>query len=322
MADRMRRGRQATCRRGHLLPWSRAPSGSLLAPDHPRDPSRGQSDPVKAAVVTPICAWDTDPRIPVRRYGVAKRLSDEPMPTPSGTARWNVASVRGVLRSPASAGTVSWGRPRPAPARSRTSALQPVGPGERHQPGPPEAWRAIPVPAIVSQATCDAAQARLDRQSPFARRNQTAHDTLLRGLGSWGQCLLACTGRPLPPGSHADRCRGRTDARRAAQGERWTARYTPARALDELVWHDRCRVLTAPMRITQALQRAQGGAWLPQAFQARRQILQEALAQRERQRNRLLEVSLADMIHRDECERQHKEGTQTPGSFSFRRGIA
>src|SRR5882724_10618078 len=157
IADRMRRGRQATFRSGQLLPWSRAPYGSLLDPDRPRDPSRVRIDPVKAAVVTQIFAWYTDPRTPVSLYWVAKRLSDEQIPTPSGKARWNVASVRGVLRSPAYAGTAYWGRTRPAPARSRKSALQPVGPGESHQPAPPEEWLAIPVPAIVSQDTFEAA---------------------------------------------------------------------------------------------------------------------------------------------------------------------
>ena len=316
IADRMRRGRQAKFRSGQLLPWSRAPYGYLLDPDRPRDPSRVRIDPVKAAVVTQIFAWYTDPRIPVSLYWVAKRLSDEQIPTPSGKARWNVASVRGVLRSPAYAGTAYWGRTRPAPARARKSALQPVGPGESHQPAPPEEWLAIPVPAIVSQDTFDAAQARLDRNSQFARRNNTAHDYLLRGLVSCGQCLLACTGRTLHPGYHYYLCRGRTDALRAAQGERCTARYAPARALDELVWHDLCRVLTEPVLITQALQRAQGGAWLPQAFQARRKTLQEALAQLERQRTRLLEVYLADIIHRDEFERKHQEVTQTHHSLT------
>src|SRR5262249_2948563 len=42
IAERMRRGRQATLRSGPLLPWPRAPYGYLLEPDRPRDASRVQ----------------------------------------------------------------------------------------------------------------------------------------------------------------------------------------------------------------------------------------------------------------------------------------
>jgi site-specific DNA recombinase len=311
IADRMRRGRQAKFRSGQLLPWSRAPYGYLLDPDRPRDSTRVRLDPVQAAVVAQIFAWYTDPQTPVSLYWVAKRLSDAKIPTASGKSRWNVATVRGILRSSAYAGTAYWGRTRPAPARRRKSALQPVGPGASQQPAPPEEWIAIPVPAIISQETFEAAQARLDRNSQMARRNNTAHEYLLRGVVSCGQCQLSCTGRTLHPGYHYYLCRGRTDALRAAQGERCTARYAPAKALDALVWQDLCRVLTEPALITHELERAQGGAWLPQALQARRKTVREALAQLERQQERLLHVYLAEIISYDEFERKRKEVTQT-----------
>ena len=104
IADRMRRGRQAKLRSGHLLPWSVAPYGYLLDPERPRDPSRLRLDPVKAAVVTQIFAWYTDPQTPASVYLVAKRLSDDQRPTPTSRRRWNVASVRGILRNTSSAG--------------------------------------------------------------------------------------------------------------------------------------------------------------------------------------------------------------------------
>jgi site-specific DNA recombinase len=57
----MRRGRQAKLRSGQLLPWTRAPYGSLLDAERPRDPSRGRLDPVQAAVVEHMFAWDDAP---------------------------------------------------------------------------------------------------------------------------------------------------------------------------------------------------------------------------------------------------------------------
>jgi site-specific DNA recombinase len=170
---------------------------------------------------------------------------------------------------------------------------------------------AIPVPAIVSQETFDAVQQRLARNVQMARRNNTVHEYLLRGLVSCAQCWLTCSGQTRPPGYHYYVCQGRTDTLRAAQGERCTARYTPAQALDALVWQDLCRVLSQPALITHELERAQRGEWLPQALEARRQTLRDVLAQLERQQARLLEVYLAEVIGRDEFERKRKEVTHT-----------
>lgn len=311
IADRMRRGRQAKLRRGQLLPWTVAPYGSVLDPERPRDPRRLRLDPVQAAVVTQIFAWYTDPPTPATLYSVAKRLTEAQIPTRRGKPRWNVASVRGSLCSPVYMGTAYSGRTCPAPARVRPSALRPVGPGQTRRPAPPEDWIPIPVPAIVSEETFAAVQARLARNTQMARRNNTTHAYLLRGLVSCGQCQLSCRGRTLPTGYHDYICRGRTDALRAAPGQRCPARFAPARALDELVWQELCRSLTQPALIVPELKRARRGEWLPQALQARRKTLREALAQRERQHARLLEVYLAEIIEREEFERKRQEVPQT-----------
>jgi len=311
IAERMRRGRQAKLRSGQLLPWTRAPYGYLLDPDRPRDASRVRLDPVQAAVVEQMFAWYTDAGQAPSFSQVAKRLSDAPIPTPRGGTRWNVASVRGILRSPTSMGVAYSGRTRPTPARRRKSALQPVGLGQSQQPAPVEEWIAVPVPAIISEETFEAAQHRLNRNVQMARRNNTAYTYLLRGLVSCGQCRLTCGGRTLHPGYHYYFCRGRTDSLRLALGERCTARYAPAQVLDALVWQDLCRVLSEPALIPHELERAQMGAWLPQALHARRQTLRDVLAQLERQQARLLDLYLAEVIEREEFARRRKEVAQS-----------
>jgi site-specific DNA recombinase len=67
----------------------------------------------------------------------------------------------------------------------------------------------------------------------------------------------------------------------------------------------------APPLIVHARQRAQAGEWLPQALQARRRTIQEALKQLERQQARRLEVYLAEIIERDEFERERQEIQQS-----------
>ncbi|MBL6983225.1 MAG: recombinase family protein [Anaerolineales bacterium] len=310
IAERMRRGRQAKLQAGTLLPWTRAPYGYILDPERPRDPSRVQTDPVKANMVRQIFAWYTDPEIPVSLHWVAKQLTEQQIPTPRGGKRWNPSTIRGILRSPTYIGTAYSGRTRPVPARQRKSALLPVGRGESVQPTPSEEWIAVSVPAIIDQETFDAAQARLDQNKQMARRNNKSYNYLLRGLISCGQCRLSSTGRTQGK-YHYYICRGRSDVLRAAKGDRCTARYVPSRALDELVWQDLCRIVANPDLITHELERAQAGEWLPQALQAKRNTVRQALASLERQQERLLEVYLAEIIMRDEFERKRQELART-----------
>jgi site-specific DNA recombinase len=61
IADRMRRGRHAKWRHGQLLPWSVPPYGYVMDPERPRDPQRLRLDPVNAAGITQILAWDYRP---------------------------------------------------------------------------------------------------------------------------------------------------------------------------------------------------------------------------------------------------------------------
>ena len=199
IADRMRRGRLAKLRAGQLLPWTKALYGYILDAEHPRDPARVQVSPVEAAIVRQIFAWYTDPEEKLSLYAIAKRLSDQGIPTPSGGQRWNVSSIREMLKNPAYTGTAYANRTRPVPARQRKSALLPVGPGTSKRPTPEEEWIPIPVPAIISQELFDQAQTRLSLNRQMSRRNNTKHQYLLRGLVSCGQCKLSCIGRSSRP---------------------------------------------------------------------------------------------------------------------------
>jgi site-specific DNA recombinase len=218
-----------------------------------------------------------------------------------------VATLRGILKNPAYTGTAYANRTRPVKARQRKSALLPIGSGQSSRPTPKEDWIPIPVPAIITPEQFDQAQERLALNKQLARRNNTQHDYLLRGLVSCGQCALSGTGRANSPGYRYYACRGKSDGLGKTQGERCQARYAPAGALDDLVWQDLVTLLSQPEQIIQALRRAQSGDWLPQQLQARRQTLNQALAQLVRQEERLLDAFLAEVIALAELERKRHD---------------
>jgi hypothetical protein len=300
----MRRGRQARLRAGTLLPWTTAPFGYRLDPDRPRRADAVRVDPGEAALVAQLFDWYLEPQGTV--YRLARRLTDLGVPTPRGGPRWNTASVRGILRNPSYAGRALSNRTQVAPARGRKSAMLPAGPGISHAPRPEEDWITVPVPAIVSEEAFAQVQAKLDANQQTAARN-TRHEYLLRALISCGACRLTCGVRQTAPGYRYYQCRGRTDPLRVAQGQRCTARYIPAGQLDELVWADLCALVTDPAHVAHALDRAQGGAWLPQELHARQTAIRQALGQLDRQQQRLLDAYLAEIIALAEFQRKRDE---------------
>src|SRR5207245_6083184 len=76
---------------------------------------------------------------------------------------------------------------------------------------------------------------------------------------------------------------------------------------DEVVWQDVCEALTHPESIAGAFHQAQGGQWLPQALQARRENLRKARVSVEQQLERLTDAYLAKVLELDEYKRRRQE---------------
>ncbi|MHB8595771.1 MAG: recombinase family protein [Ktedonobacteraceae bacterium] len=307
IAERMRRGRRQKYQAGALLPWTCPPYGYRVDPTRPRDPAGVRLEPTEVAVVADLFVSYLQEGQSLKK--VTDHLMELQVPTPSRRTRWNQATVRGILTNPVYTGTVYLGRSRPVQARQRHSALQPIGRDRGgHTQTAQEEWVAVTqVPAIVSQEQFDRIQAKLAQNQQFARRNNTAYPYLLRALVSCGTCRLACTGRSSHGGYAYYVCNGRHLTRATRREEKCPARTIPVEQLDELVWQDVCLVLTHPQQIAEALAQAQGGQWLPQALQARRENLRKARLSVEQQMERLTDAYLAKVLDLDEYKRRRQE---------------
>ncbi len=308
ISERMRRGRLRKLRAGTLLPWTRPPYGYRLDPERPRDPAGVRLDEVEAVVVRDLFTWFADEGASI--YGLQRRLDQLGIVSPRGHRTWNSSALHGVLTNPTYLGQIFANRVRTRPAERRHSALLPVG---RSGTGANRAvdaaeWIAVaPVAALINQEQFDRAQQRLAYNRQMARRNNRVHPYLLRGLVSCGRCRLACRGLHMPTGYDYYVCRTKTHSRLLLSGERCPARYIPARALEELVWGDLCKVLAAPEMIAHAMERARGGHWLPQELQARQANLRRGRASLGQQLERLTDAYLASVIPLAEYERRRRE---------------
>jgi site-specific DNA recombinase len=296
IADRMRRGRQARLRSGQLLPWTRAPYGYRLHPERPRDPTAVGVDPVAAVVVQELFAAYATGQVTL--HTLAAQLTARGVPTPTGRPVWRSTTIRNLLTNPAYKGQAASGRLRTTPARRRKSALEPIGRGMSTRAHPSEEWITVPVPALVSAEQFDLVARRLAVNQRAARRS-TTHPYLLRGLVSCGVCRLSCSGvtrTATDTRYRYYRCRGKMAQVSSGRASCCPARFIPATQLDELVWADLCAVLQHPELVAQALERAHSGAWVPGELRRRQASLRQVRASVARQRQRLLEAYLTEVI--------------------------
>lgn len=306
--ERMRRGRLSKYRAGVLLPWTRPPYGYRPHPERPRDPAGVRLELPEAAIVAEIFAEYLTPGMGLIK--VAKHLYAQGIPSPTGKARWGLATLRGLLMNPAYTGQVYAGRMSYHPPKIRRSATHPIGhPHDSGSPVSREEWVFVAkIPAIVSQEQYDLVQTKLAHNQSFARRHNTAHQYLLRALVSCGVCQLACYARTRPDGKYGYYiCTGKDKPVQNRRSERCPARFIPAPQLDKLVWQDLCDLLSHPERIAHAMERAQSGQWLPQALQARQENLRRGLASLEQQLQRLTEAYLNEVIPLGEYQRRRQD---------------
>lgn len=201
------------------------------------------------------------------------------------------------------------GRFRSGVPQVRYSATRPIGrPFGSAKPLPPEEWIPVTtVPAPIDPEQFARAQAKLAQNRSVARRNNRAHDYLLRALVSCGVCRYSCGGRWGPPDYAYYVCRAKAQPQRSPRNERCPTRYIPAEALDALVWADLRELLAHPDSIAYALERAHGGHWLPQDLQARREQLRRGQVHLEGQIERLTQAYLGAVIALPEYRRRRQD---------------
>jgi site-specific DNA recombinase len=322
LSERMHRGRLAKYKAGLLLPWTHVPYGLRVDPDRPRDPAGVRPDEARAVVVAEIFAMYLEEGGSL--FGVSRRLESLGIPAPRGGKVWSVATLRGILTNPAYAGRIYACRVRYKPPKIRRSATHPIGhPHDSAVPLPPEEWIPVAtVPAVVSQQQFDLAGEKLSKNKSFAKRNNKAHDYLLRALVSCGTCKLCSIARTQTPKDNKYKkrryyvCSGKYKQAQSGLEQKCPSRHAPADQLDELVWNDLCEVMTHPESITDALERAHGGHWLPQELKARQQNLREGRAALKRQLERLTDAYLGEVLPLAEYERRRRDLQQRDGALA------
>jgi len=179
IVERNRRGRLYRARLGEAVAW-KVPYGYRRIRRTPATPARLEPFEPEAAIVRRIFGEYVAGGLPLRQIGL--RLYDEGIPSPLGKRMWGHSTISRILSDRAYVGTLYY---------NRTQVLPGPLVGRKSQPRrwrPESEWVAIRVPAIVPDASFEAAQHVTRDNSKWSPRRAEPGAWLLRGLVKCGRC--------------------------------------------------------------------------------------------------------------------------------------
>jgi site-specific DNA recombinase len=256
--ERCRRGKLHKAKSGVVNPLSGAPYGYLYVRKTDAEPASYQILLHEAKVVRSIFQWLVEEQISIGE--ITRRLRSQGIPTRKGLARWDRATVWGILRNPAYMGQAAFGKTESTerrkllrPIRSKPSAPRHAKSTQRDKPQ--VEWLSIPVPAIVTPDVFAAAREQLERNKRLAARNGRGRRYLLQGLTVCARCGYAFYGKLVSRASSKGtrrygyyRCVG-SDAYRFDGGPVCSNPQVRVDQLDGYVWDSVQELLQDPARV-------------------------------------------------------------------------
>jgi site-specific DNA recombinase len=224
---------------------------------------------------------------------ITRQLNEQAVPTRKRSTRWERSTVWAMLRNPAYKGAACFGKTRIAPRQRITRPLRLRGGfaqrNSANHERPREEWIEIPVPAIVSEATFDLAQERLQKNKLFAPR-RTVEPSIVQSLVSCSKCgyaMYRTSTRSSARRIYYYRCLG-SDAWRHLSGPLCDNRPVRQDLLDELVWNEVIKLLEHPELIEAEIERRLAAARETNPNKRREEALRRELTRTRKSMERLV----------------------------------
>jgi len=298
--ERTRRGRLHSARSGRVV-LSKPPYGYTYLRKTPNKAGHLEINEDQAKVV----------RLIFDLYGpqgkgaseVGAELYQRGIRSPTGNPAWERSMIMKILKSTTYVGIWHYNKTvaaQPRTIRKPNAIRRRVNTTEHVRPK--DQWVAVPgIPPIVDQHIFDTAQAQLERNRRFSKRNRK-RDYLLVGLTRCGVCGRSVAGSPNN-GYVYYRCTG--SFRFGALPARCVSKAVPVPKLEAAVWYMLCDLFKNPEAIIRKTQeiREKLAADDHAVMEGRREIENE-LAQVKAAEDRLLEACSAGAIELEQLRRQ------------------
>ena len=248
--ERNRRGKLYRARCGEIVTGN-VPFGYVRTPRRDGVAPHVEIQEDKAAVVRKIFDIYVKQGLTVRQ--IAKQLTLDGTPAPSGGREWNWATVDRILHDETYIGTLYYNRFNCVVGEGTYGQKRPYVKRTRR---PREEWIPISVPSIIDLATFHQAEIRVKDNQQFSPRNLRETAFLLRGLVRCGHCGLSCfahtINRTAERPNHYYICPRRDKSFSFLRDKRCSQRCIGADALDELVWEEVSTRLQNPELVLEA----------------------------------------------------------------------
>jgi site-specific DNA recombinase len=290
--ERTRRGRRFAARQGKVSALALAPYGYRYVSKHEAGgEARYEILPEESQRVQAMFTWVGVEGLSLA--DVSRRLREQGVPTPTGQACWDRATIRGMLLNPAYPGTAKYGKTRLSSRKNERRAMRGAPPTPRSDkialPTTLAEQEEIAVPALISAELFAATAERLEENRRRYRTQKKGTEFLLSGLLVCGRCGSAYCGRRQRPKARAEyvyyRCIG-TDRFRH-DGDRICTNASVNGRVEKAVWSDLCALLKDPERL-----RREFAERLERPAQENAEVtrLEQALVQHKRRVARLIDA--------------------------------
>ena len=305
--ERSRRGKRYKARQGSPSVLSGAPYGYRYVKRSEGMEARYEVLAREAEVVQQVFDWYAQD--PCSIGEIARRLTEQGIPTRTGKQRWDRSVIWAMLRNPAYSGRAGYGKTGTGERQRVTRPLRRPGKyASRRVAGqerPREEWIEIPVPALVSAERFEQAREQLEANKRHSTR-RTKEPTLLQGMLVCRRCGYAyyrASTRTTKRKLYYYRCLG-TDGWRYEGGARCASRPVRQDRLDAVVWGELVRLLEDPALLEAELERRLEAGRRTDPRQRRVAELRGERKRLERAGARLVTAYQEELIGLDELRRR------------------
>ncbi len=247
--ERCRRGKRHRAKMGSINVLSGAPYGYRYIKKTEYASAYYEIIEKEAEVVRDVYKFYIEENFSIG--AIVRWLNDNQIPTRKEKSKWERSVVWAMLRNPAYKGTACFGKTKKTERKKTTRPLRKKGGFSSRCSAnierPKGEWIEIPVPAIISEASFQRAEERLEENKRFAKR-RTIEPTLLQGIivcNNCGYAYYRTSTRTSKRKIYYYRCLG-SDDYRYENGRVCKSRPIRQDYLDSVVWKHVINLLKNP----------------------------------------------------------------------------